>query len=149
MRIAAIALSITLCAGAASAANTQLTLFSSNLSLEGDSVGTRWHGGFGLALSRSWTHRWSTELAVATQRHSAGYVEFLQVSEQSGPAPVTVRREFHVYPADLTTQYRFTNSSRWTPYVSGGFRYVASPTHSHPAPAGSAIRGGFQFGGDR
>ena len=42
-------------------------------------------------------------------------------------APVTERVDVQSYPIDLTTRYRFANTSRVTPYLGAGMRYVRAP----------------------
>ncbi|HEX9160603.1 MAG TPA: outer membrane beta-barrel protein [Thermoanaerobaculia bacterium] len=113
----------------------QISIFSSDLGFEWTNVnGSRYTGGLGLALARSWTPRWSTEIAVAREQHFAESVAF---DDSSGRASVTSER-FHVFPVDVWTQYRFVNSSRWTPYVGAGWRYVHAPSVEivrEPSPA--------------
>ncbi|HEX9160602.1 MAG TPA: hypothetical protein VF980_02760 [Thermoanaerobaculia bacterium] len=94
---------------------TQLSLFTSNESDTSASVG--------LAFARDLTPRWSAELKIADQRHSAGVVTFV-----GSPAiAVTERVPFSTHPIDVLAHYRFTNGSRWTPYLSAGVRYVKAP----------------------
>ena len=146
MRKAMIAVVALLCASGALAQQTQITVFTSNLGYAESAGNSQWSGGIGLALSRSWSSRWATELAVATEEHRGTYTQYV-------PAylvPVTERRSFRVFPVDLVTQYRFTNDTRWTPYITGGVRYVAGPQRNDKIVLGSAgSNGGFAFGGDR
>jgi hypothetical protein len=116
---------------AADSGTTQLSFFTSNIGYGSSNGQSQWRGGGGIALSRAWSSHWSTELAVAAQRESGAFTMFYAIGDPSGPLPVTRLRSFIVYPADLTTQYRFFNSSRWTPYVTAGARYVGAPQSSH------------------
>jgi outer membrane protein W len=136
MRRAAMFVAVLMCAVAASAADpssgaTQLSVFTSNLAFgQSSTTGSQSRGGIGLALSRAWTPRWSTEISVAAERHRDAYGLFSSV-----------------FPVDLTAQYRFTNGSRWTPYLNAGFRYVSSPAHSNVNPTfGGADRNSPEVG---
>ncbi len=160
MRALGVAAAVMMCATAllaADAGTTQFSVNTSNLSYAQSNNTSEWSGGMALALSRAWSPRWSTEFSVAAEQHVAPYTRFAFLPFQSSDqlAPLTERRRFRVFPVDLTTQYRFTNGSRWTPYVTGGIRYVAAPagnnsTASILTPDGSiAVTGGFAFAGDR
>jgi opacity protein-like surface antigen len=134
MRAFIVATIVVIFANAASAADsstTQLSFFTSNLSYGQSNGQSQWAGGAGLAISRAWNPHWSTELAVAVQRERGPFTMFSAIGGPSGLLPVTQLRSFTIYPADLTTQYRFFNSSRWTPYVTAGARYVGAPQSSH------------------
>jgi outer membrane protein W len=110
---AALILSAT-AAMAADSGTTQLSILSSNLGYGRTSSDGYWSGGLGVALSHAWTSHLSTEAAVAFEQHRSSYV-------------VSGLRDFHVFPIDLTTQYRFTSGSAWTPYFVGGVRRVSAP----------------------
>jgi outer membrane protein W len=121
---------VLMCTSAAIAADSQtmqLSVFTSNLSFGQSNGQSQWSGGGGIALSRAWSPNWSTELAVAAQRESGLFTTFFSLNPSGAAVPVTQRRDFSVYPVDLTTQYRFLNSSRWTPYVAAGARYIGAP----------------------
>ena len=136
---------------------TQLSVTTSNLGFGESNGQSQWSGGVAIALSRAWSQRWSTELSVAAERHQGLYTMFELQPHQSADLllPVTQRRSFRVFPVDLTSQYRFSNSSRWTPYIFGGVRYVAAPAGEHSnasivSPNGlQPVTAGFTFGGDR
>jgi outer membrane protein W len=153
MRMTAIAAAVLMCAVSASAESTEVSIFTSNLSLsESTNTGSQWSGGAGVALSRVWSAHWASEVAVALQRGHAIYTDF----RTQPPGADTQVRAYNVVPIDLTTQYRFTSNSRWTPYVTAGVRYVAAPSHVHPQEIVPVIdgteivlRGGFPFDGDR
>ncbi|MEO8034200.1 MAG: outer membrane beta-barrel protein [Acidobacteriota bacterium] len=153
MRSSIILLAMLLGAVSATAGDVQLSVFTSNPSYTESSGNSRWNAGVGLALSKTWNERWSTEFAVAKEQHRAPYTRFQILPFQSGDQliPVTGYRSFRVFPIDLTTQYRFQNDSRWTPYVSAGLRYVASPDGGRTTviantPAGlTPVNGGFAF----
>jgi outer membrane protein W len=117
--IASIA-ALILCATAATAADNQLSILSSNLGYgRTSSRGGVWTGGFGVAFSHRLSPRWSAEAAVAFEQHDSAF--------SSGPLLVTEGRSFHVFPIDLSTQYRFTSGSPWTPYFVAGVRHVSAP----------------------
>ena len=98
----ALTLAVLLGAAPLFGAENQFSIFGTNLGyVESATMGSRWSGGVGVAFSRSWNERWSTELAVSDERHS-----------------------IRVFPVDALAQYRLANSSRWTPYVSMGMRTV-------------------------
>ena len=154
---ALIAVMSTGAAFAQEAGKTQISLATSNVSFGRSNHGSEWSGGIAVALARAWSPRWSTELSVAAERHQALFTHFevLPLEPLGSIVPVTAPRSFKVFPVDLTTQYRFANSSRWTPYILGGVRYVAAPagdnvTAGVPTPNGfKAVNGGFRFDGDR
>lgn len=161
MRTITIAAAVLICAATAfaqDAGKTQLSVTTSNLGFGESNGQSQWSGGFAVALSRAWSPRWSTELSVAAERHKGLYTMFEQQAFQpiGTVVPITVKRSFRVFPVDLTTQYRFTNSSRWTPYLFGGVRYVAAPAGNNssaaiPTSSGAfmPVTAGFMFGGDR
>jgi Outer membrane protein beta-barrel domain len=160
MRTITIAAAVLICAATAFAqdtAKTQLSVTTSNLGFGETRGQSEWSGGVAVALSRAWSPRWSTELGVAAERHKGLFTMFEQQPFQpiGVVVPFTVKRSFTVFPVDLTTQYRFTNSSRWTPYVFGGIRYVAAPAGDNSSAAVPTangfmpVTGGFAFGGDR
>ena len=110
----ALTAALILCATAATAADNQLSILSSNLGYSRTRAeGGYWSGGVGLAVSHDWTSRLSTEAAVAFEQHRSLYF--------------SERRDFHVFPIDLTTQYRFANGSAWTPYLVAGVRRISAP----------------------
>jgi outer membrane protein W len=129
--VAAIVVIFANAATAADSGTTQLSFFTSNLGYGSSNGQSQWRGGAGLAISRAWSANWSTELAVAAQRERGAFTMFYAIGDANGPFPVTRLRSFTIYPADLTTQYRFSNGSRWTPYVTAGARYVGAPQSSH------------------
>jgi outer membrane protein W len=110
-----IAVAFMFAATSAFAGDTQLSVFTSNLGYAETKQYSEFTGGLGLALSRAITPRWSAELRVAEERHLGSLVSDSE------------RRTLRVFPVDLLTEYRFSNSSRWTPYVNAGVRYVAEP----------------------
>lgn len=158
MRITIIAVALLLLTVAAFGADTELTIFASNISYAESSGNSQFSGGVGLALSKVWNSHWSTELAVATEQHRAPFTrfEYLPLQPVNILAPVTEIRSFRIYPADLTASYRFTNSSRFTPYITGGLRYVNAPNGERitvitgamtPSGAMIPVNGGFEFRG--
>ncbi len=158
MRTFTVAAAVVMCATAvlaADAGKTQFSVTTSNLSYAESGNGSQWSGGVGLALSRAWSPQWSTELAVAMEQHQALYTRFEVVPFQPADqlVPATERRTFRVFPVDLTTQYRFTNSTRWTPYIIGGVRYVAAPAGNNSTAIATTPSGlfnaSFAFPGDR
>ena len=128
--VAAIVVIFANAATAADSSSTQLSFFTSNIGFGKSNGQSEWRGGAGLAISRAWNPHWSTELSVAAQRERGPFTMFYAIGGPSGLTPVTRLRSFTIYPADLTTQYRFFNSSRWTPYVTAGARYVGAPQNS-------------------
>jgi outer membrane protein W len=129
MRAFTVAAILLMCASAVIAADTramQLSVFTSNLSFGQSNGQSQWGGGGGIALSRAWSPNWSTELAVAAQRES-GLFTINSLAPSGAASPLTQRRDFSVFPADLTMQYRFLNQSRWIPYLVAGARYVGAP----------------------
>jgi hypothetical protein len=133
MRAFIVATIVVVCANAATAADSrvmQLSLFTSNIGFGESNGQSQWRGGVGLAISRAWNPHWSTELSVAAQRETGPFTMFYAIGS-NGAFPVTRLRSFAIYPADLTTQYRFLNGSRWTTYVTAGARYVGAPQSSH------------------
>ncbi|HSP33701.1 MAG TPA: hypothetical protein VLU46_05235 [Thermoanaerobaculia bacterium] len=125
MRRAVPIVAILLATTAASAADTtQLSLFTSNLGAVHSSGYTRYTGGAGIALAHAFTTRWSAELRVAAEQHWKDVTAAIPATPY---IPVPMRVKFRVYPIDLLAKYSFPNQSRWTPYVSGGVRYVNTP----------------------
>jgi len=102
-------------------------------------------GGLGLAYSHAWNSRWSTQAAVAFERHYMLTTKFTPVTVNGLVffAPVTSREPVDTFPVDLLTRYSFTNSSRWTPHLGAGLRYVNAPdvTVQGPFPP-TSIAGG-------
>jgi hypothetical protein len=87
--------------------------------------------GAGIGMAHDWNVHWTTELSIATQSRQLLNTRFITVFDPNGnfplTAPVTERVGVHSYPIDLTTRYRFENSSRVTPYLGAGVRYVRAP----------------------
>lgn len=124
MRKIFLGIAITLAATAAMA-QTQVSVFTSNLGYAWTHDYSERTGGLGVALSHALGPHWSLELKVADERHDAMFAVF-PGSSGGDFTPRFERRSFHAIPVDLLTEYRFANSSRWTPYVSGGVRYVSA-----------------------
>ena len=149
MKRIVVAVAVLFCAVSAFAADgakTQFTVFTTNIGYAESSVsGSHWSGGFGFALSHDWTSRWSTELAISQEQHRAAYATSF-ASDAAGHVLITREtRSFTVFPVDVTTRYQFTNSSRWTPYVSAGLRYVDAPSTGTPAVFSVTTPGGPVF----
>lgn len=108
----------------ATMAQTQVSVFTSDLGyiLSSGHYSER-TGGFGLALSHALTPHWGLELKIADEKHYGGSV----VWTDPAATPSVTYRTFHATPMDLLGQYRFPNSSRWTPYLSAGVHYVSAP----------------------
>ena len=89
--------------------------------------------GAGIGMAHDWNHHWTTELSIATERREVLSTSFITVitGNTATTAPVTYRVYAQSYPIDLTTRYRFANSSRVTPYLGGGVRYVRAPQNIH------------------
>ena len=109
----------------ASAQHNQLSVF---VSESAGSVPVRSNRGYGLALTRQWTPRLSTGMAVAIEdpvvrECTGGFFDPLVCSE------TTLR----TYPVDLTGRFHFINDTRWKPYVGIGARYVRAPRLSSEA----------------
>lgn len=128
MRRLLVTLAVSLFTMTAFASDSQFSIFTSDLGYESAKTPTTRYsertGGLGLALSHAFTPQWSVELKVADERH---------IGRTATAPPDSIianidRRAFHTVPVDFLTQYRFVNSSRWTPYVSGGVHYVHTPS---------------------
>lgn len=87
---------------------------------QSDSVGSNWHGGYGLGLEYRFRDRWSAEISVAQE-------------ESHGPTFTTRYPDGTVFigshsltnhPVDVVGQYHFITRSAWKPYVGAGARYV-------------------------
>jgi hypothetical protein len=152
---AAIAAGMLMCALSASAqeAKTQFSIFTGNIGYSQSAQnGSSVSGDIGVALSYVWTSHWSTELAVTATRGRAYATTFIPYGNAGNIAPVYGTHDFAAFPVDLTAHYRFTNNSRWTPYVSGGVRYVARPSDpasiipsSNPLSPYAPVTPGFGF----
>ena len=123
MRRIAFAIAVMMCAATAFAdsARTQLSFFTSSLGYtESASTGSHWTGGAGVALSYAWSPHWAAEAAAEYQ----------------------TSRGLRVVPVDALMQYRFPNSSRWTPYVQAGLRHVNArdERNSFQIGAGTSLR---------
>jgi outer membrane protein W len=146
MRRQFIAVAIFLTAASAASADT-LGVFVSDpgyaeahTTTSGDGVAVNhsyaeWSGGIGLAWDHTFNQRWSSEASIMfDRRHTLGTrFEF--------GVPVTRRQNIDTYPVDVVAKYRFTNESRWTPYVSGGLHYVHAPSNEFAIPVLMAVPG--------
>jgi outer membrane protein with beta-barrel domain len=129
-KAAVVAAAALMCAISAIAqgARTQFSVFTSNIGYtQSGQDGSNLSGEVSLALSHAWNPRWSTELAVSAARGRA-YAMMFNTGGAAGVVATFERRSFTAYPVDLLAQYRFMSGSRWTPYISGGLRYVARPS---------------------
>ena len=83
-----------------------------------DSNGTAWDAGYGLAIERRFSRRWSAELAISAEQHEVQPYGFFNPT----------RFELRTYPIDAVARYSFIGvHTRWRPYVGAGARYVAAP----------------------
>lgn len=85
------------------------------------------HAGVGLALARSLSPVTDAELTVSSQTYRAPFLMFVPGPENFGPTPVVVLRRYRVVPVDLTLTRHFLTTSRFSPYLRGGVRYVDAP----------------------
>lgn len=116
------------------------------------------HAGAGLAMAYTFRPQWDLELAAAMTSYREPYTIFFHQTMPSGVVlfvPATEFRQFTVHPIDLVATRRFTTSSRFTPYVRAGVRYVngpGNPTESFVAPGAPSsptfvlVRSGYGFG---
>lgn len=94
-------------------------------------TGDNWSGGAGVALEHAWTNRITTVLSLGAERHRLFNTHFVPVNSQ-GPVPVSSYSDEYTYPIDLMARYHFNNTSRWTPYVGAGGRFVKAPDAVEP-----------------
>ena len=113
---------------------TQLSIFTSDLGFFSSDHNSGHTGGLGVALSHAFTKNWGVELKVADEKHFGSTVVF---KDGTTPPDVTYRT-FHVIPVDLLAQYRFPNSSRWTPYLAAGVHYLNAPVYDDTFVSGGA-----------
>ena len=101
-----------------------LSLFLSDVSQSDlDRHNESWPSGFGIAYERVVAPNWSLQAAAAVERHlSYGYVV-----EDNGTFTNVDRERLRIVPIDLTARYRWTNETRWKPYIGLGAHYVAAP----------------------
>lgn len=97
---------------------TRVSFFVNNLGFGwSEGSGSFFEAGFGVALERRFTRRWSAELSVGTETHELQPFLF-------NPTVYDVR----TYPVDAVVRYSFLDvHTQWRPYVGAGVRYVAAP----------------------
>ncbi len=97
---------------------TRVSFFVSNLAFGwSEGSGSFFESGFGVALERRFSRRWSAEVSVATEEHDIQPSFF-------NPTVYHVR----TYPIDAVVRYSFLDvHTQWRPYVGGGVRYVSAP----------------------
>ena len=85
-----------------------------------------WNGEVGLALSHTWSPRWSTEGSLAIEQNHMYAMEGISAGNNtSGLLPVNAK--VRTIPVDLAMRFRLANDKRWKPYVSAGAHYVKAP----------------------
>ena len=110
------------------------------------------HAGVALGVAYQVRPAWDVELSVADQAYRSPYTQFFSFNmpgTNGGPAtvinlPVTTFRRYRVHPVDLVAAHQFLATSRFSPYVRVGARYVQAPSDGTPGgttftPVGPAI----------
>jgi outer membrane protein W len=87
--------------------------------------------GAGIGMAHDWNSHWTTELSIAAESRQILSTRLITVNNPSGNTPlnvpVTENASVQSVPIDLTTRFRFANTSRVTPYLGAGVRYVRAP----------------------
>ena len=90
--------------------------------------GAKIDAAYGASFDRMFGDRFSAELAVGSERSRRFIPAFGPRPQISG----TVTDRLH--PIDARISYHFFTSRRWTPYLSGGLRYVSDTVPTVEAP---------------
>ncbi len=120
-----------ICNGAAQAAEAPDRWRVSILAAEMSEDHEAWndtHAGVGLGVAYQVRPLWDLELSIADQAYRSPYTQVIAVI---GPGttpvtilPVTTFRRYHVHPLDLVATRQFMTTSRFSPYIKAGARYV-------------------------
>ena len=116
--ITAVLLLLSVPAVAQQSRDNSLSVFVSDPSFSASGHQTNLEGGFGVAISRMFSDRFSVELSAASESHRTvrsvltdGVVSFQSL-------------RVWTHPVDVTARYHFLTDGRWKPYVGTGMRYV-------------------------
>jgi len=130
-RLIALSFALFVCSSAAQAADLSDRWRISILASEMSNTHEPWsdlHAGVGIAVAYELAKHTDVELTASNQTYRAPYLTFVPGFQPDGSLlPVTIFRRYHVLPIDLTLTRHFLTTSRVSPYVRGGVRYVDAP----------------------
>lgn len=105
------------------ARENNFSIFVYQVGLTASDRGRNWYSDYAAAFETSLTPRFSAQLSLGSEHHRS-YAYVVDETGYINPVPPV---SFRTYPIDLTARYRFTNETRWKPYLGAGARYVAAP----------------------
>jgi opacity protein-like surface antigen len=131
-RLIALSFALFVCSSAAQAADLSDRWRISILASEMSNTHEPWsdlHAGVGIAVAYELAKHTDLELTASNQTYRAPYLTFIpNFQPEGGLLPVTIFRRYRVLPVDLTLTRHFLTTSRVSPYVRGGVRYVDAPS---------------------